>query len=306
MATGSIKQTDTSTTGIITVIDNGGNTAVPNGSDINYLDMNLPSKGGVTAGDFVSFDIVQAGPTFQAANVNKTSGTGKVKQTDTSTTGVITVSNNGGFTAVANGSDINYLDMNLPSKGGVNQGDTVNFNFVQAGPDYQATNLIKVVTGPPDEGAVKTGTITGNLEVNGNTVTLKGAVVTGNVHVKNGGKLNIKPDDSGTPTIINKNVKAEHNAIVVFYKSEIKHEVEIEHCKSFTATGGKIGSDLQLDGNETVSVDGTTVGGDLECRKTKTSTVIINCNITGNLKLHKNAGCSQSGNTVGGHNSGCK
>ena len=108
MATGSIKQTDTTTTGIITVIDNGGNTNIVNGADITYFDMDLPSKGGVAAGDFVTFDAVLVGREYQAVSVYKISATGNVKQTDTSTTGIITVSDNGGFSAVPNGSDIAY------------------------------------------------------------------------------------------------------------------------------------------------------------------------------------------------------
>jgi hypothetical protein len=70
-AEGTIKQVDTGTTGILTVIDNGGDTSVPNGTDMNYLDSTLPSRGGVVVGDNVSFDIVAAGRLFIATNLIK-------------------------------------------------------------------------------------------------------------------------------------------------------------------------------------------------------------------------------------------
>ena len=304
MATGSIKQASTSTSGIITVIDNGGNSSVPIGSDIIYLDSTLSSRGGVAVNDFVTFDIIQAGPDLQAANVYKISGTGKVKQISTSTTGVITVSDNGGFSAITNGSDISYLDASLPGNGGVAVANVVSFDFVQTGPDYQATHLKKMNSFPPDQGTVKTGPQT-SVTVDGTIVTLKGATVSGNVQVKNGGNLLIKPDDSGVATVIKKGLTANKNSVVTLYQSEIMGTVAVTNCNSFTATGGNVDSSLIVVNNAAVSIDGTTVDGDVVCNNSTTSAVVKNCNITGNLEMHNNTGCSQTDNTVGGTNSGC-
>ena len=305
MATGSIKQVSNSTSGTITVIDNGGNSSVPNGSDIVYVDGTLPSRGGVVLNDFVTFDIVQAGPEFQAANVYKISATGKVIQVNNSTSGNITVSDNGGFSDVANGSNIGYQDNDLPNKGGVVQNDLVSFNFIQSGPAYQATNLKKMFSFPPDQGTVKTGAISGNVSVDGTVVTLKGATVSGNVQVKNGGTILIKPDDSGVATVIKKGLNANKNSIIILYQSEIMGTVAVTNCNSFTATGGNVDSSLIVVNNAVVSVDGTTVDGDVVCNNSTTSAVVKNCNITGNLEMHNNTGCNQTGNTVGGTNSGC-
>jgi hypothetical protein len=306
MATGTIKQTDTSTTGIITVIDNGGNSAVANGSDLNYMDMDLPSKGGAGQNDVVIFDLVLVGREYQAAYVSRAMATGKIKETDTSTTGIITVSDNGGFANVANGSDINYLDADLPSNGGVTAGNTVSFTFVQSGRSYAAANIKKMVSVPADKGTVKTGTVTGNLSVDGIVVTLKGATVTGNVQVKNGGEILIKPDDSGVKTTLKKGLTANKNSIITLYESEITGTVAVTNCLSFSATGGSIGSSLVIvNATSGVTVDGTSIDGDAVVNNNAPTTVVKNCNITGNLEMHNNTGCGQTDNTVGGTNSGC-
>ena len=305
MATGTIKQTDTTTTGIITVIDNAGNAAVANGSDITYFDADLPSKGGANPNDVVVFDIVLVGRTYQAVSVSRVSATGKVKQTDTTTSGIIAVSDNGGFANISNGSEVSYLDMDLPSKGGVAQNDTVSFNFTPVGRGYQAINLKKMISIPGDEGTVRTGDISGNVSVTSGTVTLKGATVTGKVDVKSGAKVIIKPSDTGAKTVINKGLNANQNSIVVFFQSDILGTVVVNNSQSFTATGGSIGSSLVLVNDAAVSVDGTSVDGDVVVNNSTTSAVVKNCNVTGNLEMHNNTGCSNTGNTVGGTNSGC-
>lgn len=73
---------------------------------------------------------------------------GTVKQIFTSTTGIVTVTDNEGDPRVPNGADINYEDSTLPSRGGVVIGDNVSFDIIYirdiSGRWLIATNLIKI------------------------------------------------------------------------------------------------------------------------------------------------------------------
>lgn len=230
------------------------------------------------------------------------SGTVKTAIDPATGLGLITITNNGGSILIGNGSDISY------SKPGftINVNDNVSFTIANTADGVRATNIQLVVpAGPPDEGTVQTGTISGNLTVgSGQIITLKGATVTGNVQVRDGGKLIIKPNDSGMQTIIDKGLMANTNSIVVLYNSEIQGTVSVTNCQSFTSTGGKIDSSLVLINDASVVADGTTIDGDV-VGNNNTSITVKNCTITGNLDLHSNTSCSQNANTVAGSNSGC-
>lgn len=88
------------------------------------------------AGLVLLFTLTLAGPAV--------AGKGTVKQIFTSTTGIVTVTDNEGDPRVPNGADINYEDSTLPSRGGVVIGDNVSFVIDASGRWLIATNLIKV------------------------------------------------------------------------------------------------------------------------------------------------------------------
>ena len=204
---------------------------------------------------------------------------------------------------------IAYLN---PSHFSLAKDTKVTMTIDDSGADPIATILSIAPSNPcatyPDEGTVKTGSLSGNQTVEaGTTITFKGATITGKVDVKNGGKVIIKTDDNGVKTTITKGLNANQNGRVIICKSEIQGNVAVTNSPELTITGATIGSTLVSVNNGAVKVDATAVDGDVICNNSTVSAVITNCNITGNLEMHNNAGCSQSGNTVGAGctNSGC-
>lgn len=300
MATGIIQALPTAgTSGQIQLTDPATD---PNGNTTIAFDT-APS--GAVINCSVTFDFVLSGRIYIAQNV----------QLVTTATGIIqTLPTAGGSGQIQlvnpatdpNGNTTIAYDT-APSGAVINA--AVSFDIVLSGRVFIAQNVKLIDNGPVDQGDVKTGIVTGNLTVDGasatTTVTLKGATVSGNVQVRNGGKLIIKPDASGAKTTLSKGLTANKNSVIVLYKSEIMGTVAVTNCQSFMATGSTVDSSLILVNNGTVSVDGTAVDGDVVVNNSTVSATVKNSNITGNLDMHNNTGCNQTNNNVGGTNSGC-
>lgn len=226
--------------------------------------------------------------------------TGKIKTVTSDTTGIITRDDNG--------SDINYDDSTLPSQGIVLKAqDPVSFDIVQVGPVQKATNIKLLLTEPAppnDEGEVITGTVNGNVDVPaGVTKTFKGATVNGNVRVR-GGKVIGK--DNTQRTVFNGTINATQNSHVVLYKCDMKKTVAITNSQKFDAYyKNDFTSTVVANNNGTVVLKESKVDGDVIANNNTTSVTVQNNTITGDLVLNNNTGCNQSGNNVGGSNSGC-
>lgn len=199
-----------------------------------------------------------------------------------------------------------------------------NFNLVKdnkvtinvddfSGPEPIATILSVVVapTEPPDEGDKKTGTVTGFTVSAGQTVTVAGATVNGDINV-DGGKLIIK-----TNSTIKGSVDARNgNAEVLFYNSTIEKSLLFRNSsQAVTINNGSVGGDVDIRNAAKGTGNNGTVGGDVDIRNVSNGVTFNGFTLTGSgkqLDIRNNSGNTEvkditvnDGDVVIKNNQGC-
>ncbi len=198
-----------------------------------------------------------------------------------------------------------YSDVAHPFPAGANVPDAVTFDLDKDARDKIASNVALANGAPPDEGQVREGeTINDNLTIDGTTVTLKGSKINGNLDVKNSGKVILKSSESGVQSDVGGNLGSQSGGQVVVFTSKINGNLDVKNSNLLKVTNGKINGNLDVKNSQAITVDAASIGGNLNA-KDNVNVLVKDSIIAGNLTLNNNAVCAQSGNTVGGNNSGC-
>lgn len=153
-----------------------------------------------------------------------------------------------------------------------------------------ATNVVLLPTRidpdmPVDEGDVKNTDIAGDLSINGNTVTLKGVVVSGNVNMK-GGKLILKPDDAGRRSKILGSLDGKNNQRVIIYKSDIIGGIDFKDGLTLTITEGTA-NNIDIKKSQEISLLRTKISTGLD-GKNNQRIIISDSEINGNIDVKNN------------------
>ncbi|MEK7227218.1 MAG: hypothetical protein AAB221_16250 [Bacteroidota bacterium] len=258
---------------------------------------------------------------------------GTITQVSTQTTGKVRVDDNEGYIGVPNGTEIIYDDATLPAKGGVVVGENVSFTIAPNGPgQYKATTIQKQVVADPDFPATNEGDlyvpVVGDLDIDGRTVTVRGATVNGNVNLSNGGKLILTStaEDGAqrarvTGSIfalanstckltiyksdVNGSIRFSNNSEVKFKGGSVGGDVDIRNSAKATKNNGSVGGDVDIRNmTNGVSVDGLTLTGtgkNLDIRNNRVSAVLKNIVVNhGDATVRNNQGCSYSNITAPG------
>lgn len=200
-----------------------------------------------------------------------------------------------------------------PSNLDLAEGNKVTMNVINDGRSDVATILSVAVTPaePPDEGTKKTGTVTGFTVSAGQTVTVAGATVNGDINV-DGGKLIIK-----TNSTIKGSVDARNgNAEVLFYNSTIEKSLLFRNSsQAVTINNGSVGGDVDIRNAAKGTGNNGTVGGDVDIRNITNGVTFNGFTLTGSgkqLDIRNNTGTTEvkditvnDGDVVIKNNQGC-
>lgn len=204
-----------------------------------------------------------------------------------------------------------------------NNGDKVSFDVIDDGfGNLTATDVRLLAVSDPDfpadEGTLYVP-VTGDLNVNGITVTVKGVTVNGNVNITNGGKLILKStsEEGAQRARVTGYIDGKQNSTLIIYKSDVNGNVFFHNNVEFKMKGGSVGGDVNIHSSQNVKKGGT-VGGDVDIKSNsvsleidgltltgtgksltvknnKTSTVVKNVTVNnGDVEIKNNQGCSYS------------
>ncbi len=220
------------------------------------------------------------------------------------------------------------------------QNDAVKYDIVDTTGlgDYEAQNISLISTPPPVDpdfpvdsnypgATIITSSQNGNLIINGNTVIVEGATITGNAIVQ-GGTLILKSaaQDGTVRAKITGDIEAKQDATVIIYKSDVGGDLhyhnnsgssqlkikggssggdtnvhnsqKVIHGSTMGGDTSKVGGDVSYKDNNNVIIDGLIITGmkkDLTVKNTVQSTSVKNTVVqNGDVEITKNAGCSYS------------
>jgi lysophospholipase L1-like esterase len=129
---------------------------------------------------------------------------------------------------------------------------------------------------------VESGAVTGNVMLNGGTLVLNNATISGNVQVQNGGAISVRPG-----TVIGGNLQIQNVPETVVAASQIcRSTVNGNVTVQNNGIPAVIGSSSPLCGANVIN-------GNLQVQNNTGSTVILNNTVTGNLQDQNNSGQTQ-------------
>lgn len=176
-----------------------------------------------------------------------------------------------------------------PSLFSLAKDNKVTMNIDDSGPEPVATILTVVTTPvdpdfPADEGTLYVP-VTGDLNINGITVTVKGVTVNGNVNITNGGKLILKSsaEDGSQRGRVTGYIDGRQNSTLIIYKSDVNGNVFFHNSVEYHVKQGSVGGDVQLHSNQKVKQNGS-VGGDVDIKSNTVSTEVDGLTLTGTGK----------------------